>query len=79
MLRVVIDEMGLTYSFMMPLGQRNQRTYQYIPRPKKNNKYPKHKKSRIADTQLINPVESTKEDEERETVKVFERHVEKSK
>jgi len=70
--------MGLTYSFIAPLGQHNQRTYQYIPRPKKNNK---HKKSRISDTELINPVESTstKIDEERDTVAVFERNVEKSK
>ena len=68
--------MGITYSIMMPLGQRNQRTYEYIPRPKKN-KYNKHKKSRIADTKLINPVESSKIDEEKETVAVFERHVEK--
>lgn len=69
--------MGLTYSIMMPLGQRNKRTYEYAPRPKKNKKYNKHKKSRIADTELINPVESTKEDEERDKVTVFERHVEK--
>jgi hypothetical protein len=68
--------MGLTYSIMMPLGQPNKRRYEYIPKPKKYNK---HKKSRISDTELINPVESTKEDEERDTVKVFERNVEKSK
>lgn len=71
--------MGITYSLMMPLGQRNKRTYEYAPRPKRYNKYNKHKKSRIFDTELINPVESTKEDEERDTVKVFERNVEKSK
>lgn len=71
--------MGLTYSIIMPLGQTNKRTYEYAPRPKKNNKRYKHKKSRISDTKLINPIESTKEDEERETVEVFERHVEKSK
>ena len=70
--------MGITYSIMMPLGQRNQRRYEYIPRPKRYNK---HKRSRISDTELINPVESTstKIDEERDMVKVFERHVEKSK
>jgi hypothetical protein len=41
----------------------------------------KHKKSRISDTELINPAESTSTniDEERDTVKVFERNVEKSK
>ena len=61
---------------MMPLGQPNKRRYEYAPRPKRSNK---HKKSRISDTELINPVESTKEDEERDTVKVFERNVEKSK
>jgi hypothetical protein len=61
---------------MMPLEQRNKRTYEYAPRPKKHNK---RKKSRISDTELINPVESTKEDDERDTVKVFERNVEKSK
>jgi hypothetical protein len=75
--------MGLTYSIMMPLGQRNQRTYQYIPRPKKHKKYNKHKKSRISDTELINPVESTStkidEEREKEIVAVFERHVEKAK
>jgi hypothetical protein len=62
----------------MPIGQRNKRTYEYAPRPKRSNK---HKKSRISDTELINPVESTstKIDEERDTVKVFERNVEKSK
>ena len=68
--------MGLTYSFMIPLGQHNKRTYEYAPRPKRRSK---HKKSRISDTELINPVESTstKIDEERESVAVFERHVEK--
>ena len=73
--------MGLTYSIMMPLGQRNKRTYEYAPRPKKHNKHYKHKKTRISDTELINPVESTSTniDKERETVEVFERHVEKSK
>ena len=60
--------MGLTYSIMMPLGQSNKGTYQHVLR---------HKKSKISDTELINPVESTKEDEEKETVEVFERHVEK--
>jgi hypothetical protein len=70
--------MGITYSIMMPIGQRNKRTYEYAPRPKRSNK---HKKSRISDTELINPVESTstKIDDERDTVKVFERNVEKSK
>lgn len=70
--------MGLTYSIMMAIDQRNKRTYEYAPRPKRRSK---HKKSRISDTKLINPVESTstKIDEERETVAVFERHVEKSK
>ena len=71
--------MGITYSIMMPLGQRNKRTYEYAPRPKRSKRHNKHKKSRISDTELINPVESTKEDEERDTVKVFERNVEKSK
>jgi hypothetical protein len=73
--------MGITYSIMMPLGQRNKRTYEYAPRPKRSNKHNKHKKSRISDTELINPVESasTKIDEEKDTVKVFERNVEKSK
>jgi hypothetical protein len=73
--------MGLTYSFIAPLGQHNQRTYQYISRPKKNKnkKNNKHKKSRISDTELINPVESTntKIDDQRDTVAVFERNVEK--
>ena len=71
--------MGITYSIMMPLGQRNKRTYEYAPRPKRSKRHNKHKKSRISDTELINPVESTstKIDEERETVAVFERHVEK--
>ena len=79
--------MGLTYSIMMPLGQRNKRTYEYAPRPKKNKKYNKHKKSRIADTELINPVESTnnetvntpniKIDEHRQTTAVFERYEKK--
>ena len=66
---------------MVPLGQRNKRTYEYAPRPKKHNKRYKHKKSRISDTKLINPAESTSTniDEERDTVKVFERNVEKSK
>jgi hypothetical protein len=70
--------MGITYSIMMPLGQRNKRTYEYVSRPKRPKK---HKKSRISDTELINPAESTSTniDEERDTVKVFERNVEKSK
>ena len=66
--------MGLTYSIMMAIEQRNKRTYEYAPRPKRRSK---HKKSRISDTKLINPLESIKVDEERETVAVFERHVEK--
>jgi len=73
--------MGLTYSFIAPLGQHNQRKYQYISRPKKNKnkKNNKHKKSRISDTELINTVESTntKIDDQRDTVAVFERNVEK--
>jgi len=59
---------------MMAIEQRNKRTYEYAPRPKRRSK---HKKSRISDTKLINPLESIKVDEERETVAVFERHVEK--
>jgi hypothetical protein len=71
--------MGITYSIMMPLGQRNKRTYEYIPRPKRPKRYNKHKKSRISDTELINSVESssTKIDDQRDTVAVFERNVEK--
>ena len=71
--------MGLTYSFIMPLKHSNQHTYEYAPRPKSLKKHNKHKKSRISDTKLINPLESIKVDEERETIAVFERHVEKSK
>jgi hypothetical protein len=73
--------MGITYSIMMPLGQRNKRTYEYMSSPKKPKRYNKHKKSRVSDTKLINLVESTSTtiDEERDTVAVFERHVEKSK
>jgi hypothetical protein len=73
--------MGLTYSIMMPLGQRNKRTYEYMPRPKRSKRHNKHKKSRISDTELINPVESTiaKIDDERDSIAVFERNVEKSK
>ena len=66
--------MGLTYSFIMPLKHSNQHTHEYAPRPKRRSK---HKKSRISDTKLINPLESIKVDEERETIAVFERHVEK--
>ena len=75
----MIDDMGVTHSFMIPLKQAPP--HQYTPKPRK------HKKSRAVDTELINPVESTdnktvntrniKVDEERNTTKVFERYVEK--
>jgi hypothetical protein len=70
--------MGLTYSIMIHLGQRNQRKYQYVPKPKRYNK---HKKSKISDTEIINPIEliDTKVEDERQIVAVFERHVEKNK
>lgn len=75
----MVDDMGLTYSFITPLKKTNQ--YKYTSKPRK------YKKSRTVDTELINPIESTnnktvntsniKEDECRQTITVFERYVEK--
>ena len=75
----MIDDMGLTHSFMIPLKQAPP--HQYTPKPRK------HKKFRKVDTELINPVESTdnetvntpniKIDEHRQTTAVFERYEKK--
>jgi hypothetical protein len=70
--------MGLTYSFMMPHTHHEQRRYEYVPKLKQQlKKYNNYKKSRIISTELINPIESTKEDKKRDIVKVFECNVEK--
>ena len=72
--------MGLTYSLIMPHTPRKQRRYEYAPKLiKQLKKHNNYKKSRIISTELIDPIESTsaKANDGRETVKVFERYVEK--
>ena len=70
--------MGLTYSFMIPHTHRKKPRYEYAPKLiKQLKKHNNYKKSRIISTELINPIESTKEDKKRDIVKVFERNVEK--
>ena len=78
--------MGLTYSFITPHTHHKQHRYEYAPKLiKQLKKHNNYKKSRIISTELINPIESTSIlsmpitniDEGRQTITVFECHVEK--